>query len=456
MFIIAGIGTDAKERDKILSPTTCEENRPMNLSLSPFRCDVTPPLGHPLCGGWITPATEIVDRQWANGVILFGAGEPIVLLAIDWCEIRNEGHDQWRAALAQAVGTTPERVAVHCVHPHDAVFADPEAERLLRQHGAAGTSLDLEFFEQTMRAVAETAQRACAQRETITQIGTGQARVHQVASNRRVKGPDGKVGPMRGSSCRDEALRAAPEGVIDPFLKTISFWDGERLVAALHYYATHPMSHYGKGGVSCDFCGLARDRLAAEVGGAHLYFTGAAGNIGAGKYNDGSPQIRPIVTERMLTAMRHSLASTTRRPVEAVGWRSLPVRLPTRAKYTEEGYRALLEDASASHLDRYRGATGLAWLNRVRHGHAIDFPCLALNDARVLHLPGEPFVEHQLYAQQLRPDLFIAVAGHGDDGPGYLPTAVAYEEGGYETTWVALVAPEAEAVIRDAISRLLL
>ena len=46
----------------------------------------------------------------------------------------------------------------------------------------------------------------------------------------------------------------------------MSFWgpaDGrgeEPLLAALHYYATHPQSHYGQGAVSCDFPALARDR----------------------------------------------------------------------------------------------------------------------------------------------------------------------------------------------------
>jgi hypothetical protein len=118
-------------------------------------------------------------------------------------------------------------------------------------------------------------------------------------------------------------------------------------------------------------------------------------------------------------------------------------------------YRRLLEDPSASHLNRYRGASGLAWLNRVHAGHSIDVTCLSLNDARVLHLPGEPFIEYQLHAQQVRPDRFVALAGYGDGGPGYLPTAAAYEEGGYETSWVALVAPEAEAILRGAITRLL-
>jgi hypothetical protein len=428
----------------------------MPLTLSHFRCDVTPPLGHPLCGGWITPATEVVDRQWANGVILRGEGPPIVVVAVDWCEIRNAGHDAWLRAIAEAVGTPVSRVAVQCVHPHDAVFADPVAERLLQEQGASGTSLDLAFFDRTVAAVAEAARAAGGQEETVTHVGTGQARVHEVASNRRIKGPDGKVGPMRGSSCRDEALRAAPEGLIDPYLKTIGFWNGDRLLAALHTYATHPMSYYGRGGVSRDFCGLARDQIAAEVGGRHLYLTGGAGNIGAGKYNDGSPEMRPILTERVLSAMREALANTRKQPLERVAWTTLPVCLPTRAEFTEAHYRELLEDASATHLDRCRGASGLSWLSRVSAEHAIEFACLSLNDARLLYLPGEPFVEYQLHAQRARPDRFVALAGYGDCGPGYLPTAAAYAEGGYEAGWPALVAPEAERIIRGAIDNLLL
>ncbi|MEI6204285.1 MAG: caspase family protein, partial [Enhydrobacter sp.] len=51
-----------------------------------------------------------------------------------------------------------------------------------------------------------------------------------------------------------------PEGLIDPMLRTVAFYDGAEKVASCHYYATHPMSHYGKGHVSSDFVGLARKR----------------------------------------------------------------------------------------------------------------------------------------------------------------------------------------------------
>jgi hypothetical protein len=72
----------------------------------------------------------------------------------------------------------------------------------------------------------------------------------------------------------------------------------------------------------------------------------------------------------------------------------------------------------------------------------------------VLHLPGEPFVEYQLHAQKLRPDAFVCVAGYGDGGPGYIPAAHAYLEGGYEPT-VALAGPESEEILHRAIQKAL-
>src|SRR5262245_2067560 len=102
-----------------------------DLHLARFSCDVTPPLGHPLCGGWIPAARAIDDPLRALGVVLLGAGAPVVLCAVDWCGLRNDAHLAWRQALAKAAHTTAERVHVHCVHPHDAPFADVQAQKFI-------------------------------------------------------------------------------------------------------------------------------------------------------------------------------------------------------------------------------------------------------------------------------------------------------------------------------------
>jgi hypothetical protein len=56
----------------------------------------------------------------------------------------------------------------------------------------------------------------------------------------------------------------------------------------------------------------------------------------------------------------------------------------------------------------------------------------------------------------MRPDLHVAMAAYGDRGPGYIGTARAYPEGGYETgPGASYVAPEVEEVLTAAMRRLL-
>ena len=94
----------------------------------------------------------------------------------------------------------------------------------------------------------------------------------------------------------------------------------------------------------------------------------------------------------------------------------------------------------------------LAWLKRI--DQPIDISCLDFGGKiLVVHLPGEPFIEYQLAAQKMRPNDTVLVAGYGDDGPGYLPIANAYLEGGYEPS-VALSSPDTEAILMKAMGKL--
>jgi hypothetical protein len=74
----------------------------------------------------------------------------------------------------------------------------------------------------------------------------------------------------------------------------------------------------------------------------------------------------------------------------------------------------------------------------------------------MLHLPGELFVEYQLAAKAMRPDLHVLMAAYGDYGPGYIGTTAAYPEGGYETGPTSSnVAPEVEPILMSAMKKLL-
>jgi hypothetical protein len=240
------------------------------------------------------------------------------------------------------------------------------------------------------------------------------------------------------------------------------------------YYATHPQSYYRTGKANPDFPGLARNARQQSTGVPHIHFNGAGGNIGAGKYNDGSPENRQILADRVGDAMQRAWNSTKKSSLAAadVRWTTTAVALPPAPHLDEKTLVALVEgrehsstadkggeaaDAkSPMHLDRFIAATKLAWLRRCQEGEKTELACLRLGGARILHLPGELFVEYQLESQRLRPDAFIAVAAYGDYGPAYIGTEIAYAQGGYETGRnSSFVAPEVEGLLMRGIAKLL-
>jgi len=426
------------------------------LSVALFDIDVTPPLGSQLA---YDPAVNTWDMGLrAKGLVLLGAGEPIVLCALDWLGIGNEGYDAFRAGLAAGAGTSPSRVAVHTLHQHDAPGCDFAAEAITREYGVDPRRYEGTFARAVIARLEEAVRASLASAQPVTHLGVGAAEVKEVASNRRILDASGKVTGVRYTACKDAALRAAPEGVIDPKVSLISLWNGETPVAVLSYYACHPQSYYRTGIPNPDFPGLARFmRQLAVPAALHIHFNGAGGNIGAGKYNDGSRENRLILAERLADGMHRAWEATERVPLAPgeIGWAVVPVVLPPspgldRATL-EKGLREQPDPAAILGC-----ASSLAWLNRCDAGRPIEISCLSLGKARVLHLPGELFVEYQLAAKAARPDLFVTMAAYGDYGTGYIGTAKAYEEGGYETSGKASkVAPESEAVLLAAVHSLL-
>jgi hypothetical protein len=424
-----------------------------------FEADVTPPIGTPLCDALVVPAKEIVDPLTARGVILYSYEKPIVLVAVDWVGIGNSAHNAFRDAIAKAAGTVRENVVVHCLHQHDAPGCDFEADELLAKYKLGGKLFDPVFARKAIDRVASAVEKAAKKKpHVISHIGVGKAKVEEVASARRVMGPDGKVKYVRYSATRDAKIRAEPEGLIDPYVQVIILSDGSSPVAVLTYYATHPQSYYGKGGVSCDFPGLARKRIEREFPGALcIHFNGAGGNVTAGKYNDGSPENRMALAERLAKGMKDAAAGRKKQAIDSskVSWRVTSAALPLSKLYSAKDLKAKVADETLKEPERLRAARNYVWARRCEAGEKIDMQCLQLGSAYILHMPGELFVEYQLAAQKMRPDSNVMMAAYGDYGMGYIGTSIAYTQGGYETGPVSRVAPEVEDVLMKAMRELL-
>jgi hypothetical protein len=425
------------------------------LKVGVFAVDASPPVGSPLA---YDQTKGVVHPLSCRGVVVIGDGQPVVLCAVDWIGIANDGQVEFRQALAQAAGTDSNRVVVHTLHQHDAPLCDFSTDRMLAQHGINREISDAGFARDVIARASAAVRVATKEARPVTHIGLGEAEVDKVASNRRVLGPDGKVQHVRYTACKDPEVRAKPVGTIDPLLKMISLWDGAEPIVALTYYATHPQSYYRTGLANPDFPGIARDQRQAATNVPHVHFNGAGGNIGAGKWNDGSPENRQILADRVANGMAKAWTATVKTPITAADmkWESVPVTLPPASHLDVAKLEAVVNDTLKPARERAAAAEELIWLRRCIAGDAIDVACLHLGKARVLHMPGELFVEYQLAAQKLRPDLFVAMAAYGDYAPGYIGTEVAYPQGGYETgPRASHVAPTVERTLMDVIGRLL-
>jgi hypothetical protein len=237
-------------------------------------------------------------------------------------------------------------------------------------------------------------------------------------------------------------------------VKTLSFWSGERPLAALSFYATHPMSYYGNGEVSGDFPGLARAlRQRDEPGVFQMYVTGCSGDVVAARYNDGTPAGRQALAGELRTGMKAAWEATRRVPLKDVVFRCAKLELPP----PDDGPLAIgvlektLADRAASASDRIHAAMGLSYRRRCDAGRPIDVPAIDFGPAQTIVLPAELFVGYQLAAQKLKPEQMVLCAGFGECAPGYIPTDQAGREGFVQEHGYSWVRAGVERPIMQAI-----
>lgn len=420
------------------------------LKIALFDVDATPPLGNQLTYQTMLKSGDLTLR--AKGVVLMGDEEPIVLCSIDWIGISNESQDIFKEVIAEAAGTIPNRVVVHTVHQHDAPICDFTAEKILLENKMPVGAFDGTFARSLLVTLKNEIRSSLKEAKEVTDLGLGSADVIKVASNRRIYKKDGRIVTMRGSSSKDSLLRSMPEGLIDPEVSLVSFWNHDTPLAVLSFYATHPQSYYLTSTTSPDFTGIARYmRQLAVPDALHVHFNGAGGNVAAGKYNDGSHETRLVLAERLAEGMERAWNNTRKISINAndLGWATDNLLLPYRDD-VKEIEKTMLEMNSRL---RSNNMGRLGWYKRRIEGKGIETACLSVRDARILFMPGELFVEYQLKAKEMAPENFVAMAAYGDYGPFYIGTAEAYKEGGYEIESSPVTA-ESESVIMKSIERL--
>ena len=371
------------------------------LELATFRADVSPPIGHPLCGGWIKPAEAQDDPLEAIGLVR-GAGSRS-------CCARSTGRVCSTEPTGRGARRWPRQRAPR-----------PTARCAVRAPAQCTNGLPRGFSWFSLRSPTCSMPSCCRnslrprgawrwrwrksldQRRRISHVASGQAQVDSVASNRRIIGPDGKIAEWRASSSKKLIHKTLPEGLIDPWLKTVAFYDGQERVAACHHYATHPMSYYGDGRVSSDFVGLVVQRPSGGRSCSARTFTSPAcvqrGGRQIQRRHARSPPIADGTDGAVLDA---SLAGLQPRPIRRVGWKTQEILPDVRPAWSTTLCKAWWPTASGRERTASSRPCGWAGCGARPVRVPIVLSGLHVDDVSLVYLPAEAFVEYQLLAQKL-------------------------------------------------------
>lgn len=164
---------------------------------------------------------------------------------IDGCEIANHSYYRLCKLIADAVKTEPDAVFEHTDHQQITLMCDEDAFDIIATISNLSPCPKNEVFEEIFNRITHSVKNALSQLTSCDSIKIGSAKVEKVVSNRCISMPDGKIA-TRSSSCKDPKLIEAEEGLIDLYLRTLSFTSTQgKPMARLHYYATHPQSFIG-------------------------------------------------------------------------------------------------------------------------------------------------------------------------------------------------------------------
>ena len=376
---------------------------PKSFLVGASRVEITPPLA----AGILMSA---VERQWApfagvrqplyaRALVVEQDKRRVALVSLDLLGLagkalggRRRFKSQIIAAAGQALKATDLILAA--THTHSApeslaitgLYRTPAfKEWTAWLAGQIGTAI-----HQAM-----TAMRPC-------QLMLGAAQAPGLAIYRRIKTTAGIV--LSHPPPPPETV-ISREGPVDDSVNIAAFTaESNQLVALIVNATCHPVHEMCIPQISPDYPGEMSLELERRYPGlAALFLNGAAGNINPPTVSGG-----PAEAERHGQRLAEVVAGSLDRlrSVESTGLalRRRAVALPARALSGKPAAKPMTTEIAA----------------------------LCLGEAAFLFIPGELFVEIGLSIRQRSPYDFTAIVGYAEDAIGYLPTDLAFAEGGYE------------------------
>jgi len=393
---------------------------------SATRVDITPAAPQWLLGYDPRKSTGVHDRIYHRVIALDDGRTQFYLVSSDLCLFSPELYDQVAAALEKATGIERKQFWWSVTHTHSAPEVGPPGVYKALLKGRSNHEWDREYTEQISTSLVKAVEQARAALEPArlrTGLGMSFANI-----NRRARDVDGKI-----------SLGLNPDGPVDRQVGLIRLErpDGS-LIALAANYAIHGTVLSGSNtAISGDAPGAVTEYLEKALGAPVLFLNGAAGNA-APIYS-----VYPTPAAGHLSEFRVLLGDRILQANQLLAKGSAEVAL---------------------HLDELTVETplkpGLEWPPELARYARIEdsgrvlvrlpLRVLRLNDTAIWSLPVELFSEISIDVRNRSPFPHTFYFGYTNGWFGYLPTARAFAEGGYEPQ-TSPFTPSAEADLTNQI-----
>ncbi len=423
------------------------------LRIGIVRAEITPPVGIPMVGfAGRGHSTDVHDALYATALVACHDSQRAVLICSDLLGLKAETVAEFRGAIENATGISPEQITLACSHNHYGPDVDRQND----------SGLVRAYRENLKYLFAGIVQKA-SQNLRVAKLGVGWGS-SDIGINRREKRPDGNI-----------VLGQNPDGPVDRQVGVARFEDAEgNPMACLVNFACHPVSQSGRmRSLSADFPGRMREVVEDLTGVPCLFVQGACGNINPIRMEHAYEPARSLGTRLGCEVVKVWETVTTQAATD-VKVVTQSVSLP-RYMYDSLEHATQLAQELEKQIQRLEaegGSEGLLWWAKLRQkrvheaieswktGQALPEIEAELQAWRMGHLafataPAEIFTENGEHVKRNSPFENTFFVGYTNGSIGYVPTHEAYPEGGYEVTHACQVNPEAGDLINEGCLNLL-
>ena len=399
---------------------TCFPAAAAGLRAAAVKVDITPQTSQWLMGYNARKSTGVHDAIYHRVVAIESGGTEFYMVSSDLCLFSPEVYEEAARRLDRAMGLARTHFWWSVTHTHAAPEVGPPGmyKALL---GRSDHEYDREYEGFVLDSLVRAVQEARGKLEP-ARMAFGQG-VAMANINRRAMDVD-----------RTVSLGLNPDGPADRQIGLIRLERADGgLLAVVMNYAMHGTVMNGQNlQISGDGPGTVTAYLESKLGAVVLYANGAAGNL-APIYT-----VYPDAKSGHLSQFNVLLGDKVLAAAQSTGGATADVTIWAGEKVIETAHKDGL--ALPEELNAYARGSGI--------GVPVRF--LRLNDTLIWAAPVELFCEISMAVRNQSPFAHTFYFGYTNGWLGYLPTAQAFGEGGYEPRTSPFTA-KAEADVRDGV-----